>query len=718
MMFTLLAFADETEPAAPTDEELIAQYHIPDSWARNALLFAVRNGILYGTGDGTLSPAKNATRAEIATILSRLLPTERSIDLSKYTDLKAGQWFYEPIGHAAAMGLISGDGATTMNPNGKATREQAFVMIARAFGLPKADERELYEFKDWTQVSQWAIPSIAALVKAGYVNGSNGYLNPKNNITRQEFAQVLYSLIDLIAKDLPEQADGTVLCSADGIPAGTVINGDLLLCNDAAEINLEGVTVTGKLILQGVDSVNVTITGCEIGELVLCRPATVLNDGTAQCITVNAGETTLAGTLPDVAVNADTVIEGNAQTVTVYAGTLTVAEDAQVEDLLVDYTAKEVAICVDGTVQNADIPVAVTLEGEGTVVSADVYFEPLETELMPETVNYIDDPGLMGVELTCAANKMPSSDFPWAYMDTEMTGDVPKGTGDLLWYLNGEFVTAKSNVQLKDGLHYRPQFNFTDCFSGETDPIVGVKVRYRNHERIFEFLIPIETDLMTSLSDVKTINVKAITEYRTNMYDNKELTGKVVCGIPKGTEVIYMEHFDPSTVKVKLPDGRIGYVYRTALSIPNIRYFTLKDYTTEVKETWINQQGYSSSTKYLIWVNLYTQQINIFTGSKGKWKLAFTTPCATGCRETPTPQEVTQIYYKTYEWTYETYYVHHVSVFDSRRGFHSMLYNYDGVTLHDTSMGKPASGGCIRVPDEGIMYIWNNIPVGTTVVIY
>lgn len=136
------------------------------------------------------------------------------------------------------------------------------MYAVHAFGLPASDKRALYQFKDWTKVSDWAVPSVAALVEAGFISGSDGYINPKNNITRQEFAQVLYSVIDTITPNLTEQMGGTVLCSADSIPAGTVINGNLLLCSDAAELNLEGIAITGKLILQGVDSVNVTICGC------------------------------------------------------------------------------------------------------------------------------------------------------------------------------------------------------------------------------------------------------------------------------------------------------------------------------------------------------------------------------------------------------------------------------------------------------------------------
>ena len=36
----------------------------------------------------------------------------------------------------------------------------------------------------------------------------------------------------------------------------------------------------------------------------------------------------------------------------------------------------------------------------------------------------------------------------------------------------------------------------------------------------------------------------------------------------------------------------------------------------------------------------------------------------------------------------------------------------------DASIGYPISHGCVRMYDEDVAYIYNNIPVGTTVVVF
>lgn len=711
----------ETEPvddADLTDEELIEKYHIPNSWSRAALLFAVRNHILYGVGDGTLNPTGNASRAELATILSRLLPTEHSIDLSVFEDMDAGQWYYEPIGHAAAMSLISGTGSTKMSPNALATREQAFVLMARALGMTDGDHSELYAFEDWADVSSWAVPSLAALVEAGYVSGADGKLSPKNHITRQEFAQVVYSIVDRFSDDLQPPLDGLTVTRLPALAPDAVIDGDLLLCSDTTELTLERVTVTGRLILQGVDLLKLKTVGCSIGELVLCRPVEAELDGSVKTVKVTTAGTTLSGTMENVTVCADTVLAGDAQSVTLKGGDLTVSEGASVDTLTVEYSAQGSSVTVNGTVETANIDTEITLVGSGSVKEANVYAVSFEPTLAPETVNFTEDIGLDGIILTGTPAGMPSVDAPKTTVTLTFDGTLPAESCDIYWDINDIYQLADGNVTLTKELELSHEFDFSGDFQIYSNRLMNIRIVCRGREKTFTFAVPVKlVYLMYEVSDVRTLDVPATVNYTTNVYSSSNLTG-YKCSVSKGTNVIYRAYVDTKAAQILLPDGTLGWVAYNAITISKADCYTGKDYTTKVKEEWINQKGYGSKTKYLIWCNLYTQRVNVFEGSKGSWKLAFVSQCASGCNYTPTPQEVAQILYKSKQWDYEDFYVHHISVFDSSRGFHSMLYYYDRYELFNRAMGCPASHGCVRMPDEGIMYLWDNVPIGTTVVIY
>ena len=50
--------------------------------------------------------------------------------------------------------------------------------------------------------------------------------------------------------------------------------------------------------------------------------------------------------------------------------------------------------------------------------------------------------------------------------------------------------------------------------------------------------------------------------------------------------------------------------------------------------------------------------------------------------------------------------------------FHSRLFKRDGKSFYDNSIGWPVSEGCIRMLDPDIQYIYDNVPNGSTVVVY
>lgn len=64
--------------AGAEGREAVALTSFPDnstvsSWAQDAMGWAVQNGIITGTGSGTLNPAGNASRAEVAVMLQRFI---------------------------------------------------------------------------------------------------------------------------------------------------------------------------------------------------------------------------------------------------------------------------------------------------------------------------------------------------------------------------------------------------------------------------------------------------------------------------------------------------------------------------------------------------------------------------------------------------------------------------------------------------------------------
>ncbi len=145
------------------------------------------------------------------------------------------------------------------------------------------------------------------------------------------------------------------------------------------------------------------------------------------------------------------------------------------------------------------------------------------------------------------------------------------------------------------------------------------------------------------------------------------------------------------------------------------------DYQDYEKETWVNAKGHASETDYLIWVNISMQRVNIFKGSKGNWKLVRSAIVGSGAPGHSTPVGVyTTTYKQAAGWTTSTYTCRPVIGFKKNTGyaFHSRLYYPGSNKLTDARIGFPVSHGCIRMYDEDVNYIYDNIPIGSTVVVY
>lgn len=163
---------------------------MPTGWSNAAMTYAVNNGYIKGS-NGKLNPQGLATRAQVASIFARVLKLENKADLGSYTDVDASQWYYDDLAKAVDAGLFKGSD-NKLRPNDNITREEVMAIIARAYNLT-GENGNLSAFTDGSTVSSWAVNAVSALVENGIVNGSNGKLNPKTNITREEFAQLLYN---------------------------------------------------------------------------------------------------------------------------------------------------------------------------------------------------------------------------------------------------------------------------------------------------------------------------------------------------------------------------------------------------------------------------------------------------------------------------------------------------------------------------------------------
>lgn len=99
----------------------------------------VEAGIVGGYADGSLGLENTITRAEIASLIVKSSGLTAEADAlkgseSKFSDVKASDWFAGLVNLSAEKGWITGDPAGTFRPNDPVQYREAITMILRALG--------------------------------------------------------------------------------------------------------------------------------------------------------------------------------------------------------------------------------------------------------------------------------------------------------------------------------------------------------------------------------------------------------------------------------------------------------------------------------------------------------------------------------------------------------------------------------------------------------
>ncbi|MBR6729215.1 MAG: S-layer homology domain-containing protein [Clostridia bacterium] len=230
----------------------------PTGWSKPAMEAAVNNGLLSGVTQDEIRPQANLTRAEAATIIVRAFGASTRADVSAYTDMNPSAWYYDYIAKAVKMGAIKGKSATTMEPDTVITREEIFTILARIMVYTTGGTEALSKFADVADVCEWGAPYVAVMVEKGYVNGDDeGNLEPKDKITREEFAQVMYNMFKTYITT-PGTYSGTlegivVVRTGNVTLKDITIKGDLVAADGVVfdQINLTNATINGRLLTRG-----------------------------------------------------------------------------------------------------------------------------------------------------------------------------------------------------------------------------------------------------------------------------------------------------------------------------------------------------------------------------------------------------------------------------------------------------------------------------------
>ncbi|MCQ5128173.1 S-layer homology domain-containing protein [Butyricicoccus faecihominis] len=180
------------------------------SWYYDTVKEATDAGLMNGDGDGTFRPDDYVSRAEAATVLSRLPVTGWNYYETYFVDVPEGAWYSQT---ASSYGNLLGGNSRIEDssqplgymahfyPVSNVEREDFAVGLYNLFDLSSIRWRA--HFEDLNQVTKTdsygynyeqavcAMRNLYIMVGSG---SGDGYFKPKQALTRAELAQVLCNL--------------------------------------------------------------------------------------------------------------------------------------------------------------------------------------------------------------------------------------------------------------------------------------------------------------------------------------------------------------------------------------------------------------------------------------------------------------------------------------------------------------------------------------------
>ncbi len=217
---------------------------------------------------------------------------------------------------------------------------------------------------------------------------------------------------------------------------------------------------------------------------------------------------------------------------------------------------------------------------------------------------------------------------------------------------------------------------------------------------------------------VYSSSVKAVLREDAVIRDQNEGNSQVVDTVSSGEIVTIQEDRGYLWYHIKKRSGKIGWLPRKVLYIPQNEPTNTNQLTKEQIEGYVRWRQLNSKTDTLIWVDIDRQLTYVLKRDEDTefWLLERTILCSTGENKSPTKTGIYKIKDRG-EWFYSDYFNSGAMYWVRYCGsylFHSVAMDKDK-NITDDTLGKKSSAGCIRMSVEDSKWFYENSPDGSTV---
>lgn len=189
---------DKVEENQPQEQTTFSDVG-KDHWAYQPVEALYQKGIISGKSKDSFEPDSSITRAEFAKIIANAFFKGESAPAADYSDVSAGDWYYDYVALLSGKGIIQGNPDGSFAPDNQITRQDMALILVRAAeskGITLKDSGTQPSFTDAAEIDEYAAGAVSALYRAGILSGNpNGGFAPKANLTRAEACKVIWQVI-------------------------------------------------------------------------------------------------------------------------------------------------------------------------------------------------------------------------------------------------------------------------------------------------------------------------------------------------------------------------------------------------------------------------------------------------------------------------------------------------------------------------------------------
>ena len=176
-----------------------------DDWFYDDVAYVYENGLMNGTSETTFSPYISTTRGMIVTILYRMEGKPAVFEACPFTDVKAGAYYERAIVWAAKNGIVKGYGNGCFGPDDQITREQMAAILYRyaknrGLDVSVGEDTNILSYDDALDISEYAVPAMQWACGAKIIQGADGRLTPGEKATRAQAAAILRRFCENVLK--------------------------------------------------------------------------------------------------------------------------------------------------------------------------------------------------------------------------------------------------------------------------------------------------------------------------------------------------------------------------------------------------------------------------------------------------------------------------------------------------------------------------------------